>query len=148
MNTTPFNVLSNASRDSMSTVDQVSQMLSAPGVSKSERKQIRRALNKTRQLTSKAQARLDQSAYEKYRDITDMEFVHFNAVLALTMYHDYRWTEDDSQEHGQITSLMERIQKRMRKYQEAGKTTKDIVKELEEKTGIVLVPDTGFPENY
>ncbi len=58
MNTTPFNVLSNASRDSMSTVVQVSQMLSAPGVSKSERKQILRALNKTRQLTSKAQARL------------------------------------------------------------------------------------------
>ena len=121
-------------------------MLTAPGVSRTERKQILRALNKTTRLTEKAQKRLDQSAYEKYRDITDLDFVHFNAILGLVLYEDYHWKEDENQEHGQITSMMERIQKKMRKYQKLGYSTHDIVKELDDKTGILLVPDKDYAE--
>lgn len=146
MKNEPLNVLSSAYREKLSPVDEVAQMLTAPGVSKTERKQILRALNKTTRLTEKAQKRLDQSAYEKYRDITDLDFVHFNAILGLVLYEDYHWKEDENQEHGQITSMMERIQKKMRKYQKLGYSTHDIVKELDDKTGILLVPDKDYAE--
>ena len=146
MKNEPLNVLSSAYREKLSPVDEVAQMLTAPGVSKTERKQILRALNKTTRLTEKAQKRLDQSAYEKYRDITDLDFVHFNAILGLVLYEDYHWKEDENQEHGQITSMMERIQKKMRKYQKLGYSTQDIVKELDDKTGILLVPDKDYAE--
>lgn len=146
MKNEPLNVLSSAYREKLSPVDEVAQMLTAPGVSKTERKQILRALNKTTRLTEKAQKRLDQSAYEKYRDITDLDFVHFNAILGLVLYEDYHWKEDENQEHGQITSMMERIQKKMRKYQKLGYSTHDIVKELDDKTGILLVPDKDYTE--
>lgn len=146
MKNEPLNVLSSTYREKLSPVDEVAQMLTAPGVSRTERKQILRALNKTTRLTEKAQKRLDQSAYEKYRDITDLDFVHFNAILGLVLYEDYHWKEDENQEHGQITSMMERIQKKMRKYQKLGYSTHDIVKELDDKTGILLVPDKDYAE--
>lgn len=146
MKNEPLNVLSSTYRKKLSPVDEVAQMLTAPGVSRTERKQILRALNKTTKLTEKAQKRLDQSAYEKYRDITDLDFVHFNAILGLVLYEDYHWKEDENQEHGQITSMMERIQKKMRKYQKLGYSTQDIVKELDDKTGILLVPDKDYAE--
>ena len=92
--------------------------------------------------------KLEYSAYEKYRDITDNDFVHFNAILALVMYEDYHWKETDEQDHGQITSLLERIQKKLRKYQAMKYTTDDIVREVHKKTGILLIPDTANPEDY
>jgi len=122
-------------------VDQVAAMINSKATSPSQRKRLERSLNKINTIYQKAQAKVDYSAYEKYRDITDLDFVHFNAILGITMYEDYNWRETEENEHGQITSLMERIQKNMRKYKEMGCSTKDVAKKLEDLTGIVLVPD-------
>ena len=49
------------------------------------------------------------------------------------------WREDDT--HDQISSLLERVDKKINKYAKMGYTTEDIVKLVEEKTEIVLMAD-------
>lgn len=148
-----LNFLSNQARDNltnMDTIDEVANMIKASGASRGERRRLEKALAKTTKLSNKARAKaqcnLDYSAYEEFREITDLDFVHFNAVLGIVMYEDYHWKEDENQEHGQILSLFERIQAKMRKYKNSGTSTKDICKELENLTGIVLLPDEDFEE--
>lgn len=139
-----LNIFDLAKRVNQDPVEQVANMINDKSVSPSQRKRLERSLNKIDNIYKHAQNKLDYSAYEKYRDITDLDFVHFNAILGITMYEDYHWTESEDVEHGQITSLMERIQKNMRKYKNMGCSTKDVAKKLEELTGIVLVPDNEY----
>ena len=80
-----------------------------------------------------------RSAYEQYQKAVDKNFLHFYAILALTMKEDYMWREDDT--HDQISSLLERVDKKINKYAKMGYTTEDIVKLVEEKTEIVLMAD-------
>lgn len=136
-----LNIFDKVKLAQMDSIDQVAAMINSKSTSPSQRKRLERSLKKVDNIYRHAQERLDYSAYEKYRDITDLDFVHFNAILAITMYKDYRWRESEDDEHGQITSLMERIQKNMRKYKEKGYSTKDIVEEVEKLTGILLVQD-------
>ena len=61
--------------------------------------------------------------------------------MALTMIEQYHWKESEDDEHGQVSSLIERVDKTIRKYAEQGLETEDIADLLEEKTGIRLVAD-------
>lgn len=122
-------------------IGQVASRINTATASPSQRKRLERSLNKLENIHRHVQDHLDYSAYEKYRDITDLDFVHFNAILGITMYEDYHWTESENAEHGQITSLMERIQKNMRKYKSMGYSTREVADKLEELTGIRLVAD-------
>lgn len=137
----PFNVLSNQTKKETDEIDEIANMINNSGANRAQRRRLEKTLAKTTKLSQKAMDKLSEKAYKEYTEITDKDFVHFNAVLGMVMYEDYHWTEDENQEHGQITSLMERIQKKMRKYLNNGWTTEDIVKELEDKTGICLVSD-------
>lgn len=140
-NETPFNVLSNQYIKESDQIDEIANMINNSGANRAQRRRLEKTLAKTTKLSQKAMDKLSEKAYKEYMDITDRDFIHFNAVLGMVMYEDYHWTEDETQEHGQITSLMERIQKKMKKYLNQGWTTEDIVKELEDKTGICLVSD-------
>ena len=150
-NNLPLNVLSNQSRTEVTLdqqIDEIANLINATGGNRAQRRRIEKSIAKTTRLSEKTIKKIENSAYEKYRDITDKDYVHFNAILALVMYEDYHWKETDEQEHGQITSLMERIQKKIRKYQNMNYSTKDIVKEVYKKTGILLISDGENPEDY
>jgi ribosomal protein S17E len=150
-NNLPLNVLSNQSRDNVSLdqqIDEIANIINSKSTNRAQRRRIEKSIAKTARLSEKTIKKIENSAYEKYRDITDSDYVHFNAVLAMVMYEDYHWKETDEHDHGQITSLMERVQKKIRKYQDMDYSTEDIVKEVYKKTGILLVPDNKNPEEY
>ncbi|MBR6289324.1 MAG: hypothetical protein IKR19_08315 [Acholeplasmatales bacterium] len=149
MNTNnPLNVMSNQKRSEINQVDEIADMINKSAVNRAQRRRIEKSIARTTKLSQKTMEKLQNSAYEKYKEVTDKDFVHFNAILALVMYEDYHWKEDENQDHGQITSLMERIQKKMRKYQDLEYSTEDLAREVYKKTGILLISDTANPEDY
>ena len=85
------------------------------------------------------QNRVDRSAYTQYQKAVDENFLHFYSILALTMKEDYHWREDET--HDQISSLLERIDNKIKKYAEKGYTTEDLVKLLNETCDIQLISD-------
>ena len=143
------NVLSNAKRNELidvnnfDTIDEVANMIKAHGASRGERRRLEKALAKTNKLSAKAlkkaQERVNYEAYESYKESVDMDFTHFNAILGLVMVEDYHWKEDDT--HDQITSLFDRFQAKMQKYNKLDWTTQDICKYLKELTGVTLITD-------
>lgn len=138
-----LNVLSQK-KDYMSDdcIQEVANMINShSGTNRAQRKRLERALNKVENIYSQAQKRVDRSAFRLYMDELDKNYVHFFACLGLCMIEQYHWNEAAENEHGQISSLIERVDKTIRKYAEMEYTTEDIVKELEDKTGILLVPD-------
>ncbi len=143
-NNTPLNVFSNQYRQENNQIDQIANMINTSGANRGQRRRLEKTLAKTTKLSQKAMAKLEDKAYEKYMGIAERDFVHFNAILGLVMYEDYHWKESEDQEHGQILSLMERIQKKMKKYQDMDYTTEDVARELQEKTGITLVTDKDY----
>lgn len=139
-----MNVLSNTFRDKFletDTIDAVANMINTSGANRAQRRRLEKGLAKTNKLSSKAYNHIENKVYNKYKEVTDEDYIHFNAVLALVMYEDYNWKETPDNTHGQITSLLERLQKKMTKLKEEGYTTQDIVNKVDELTGILLVSD-------
>ena len=124
-------------------ITEVANMIENSGGNRRQRRKLARDLGKVENILSHTQKRVDRSAYEEYKKRTDMNYVHFFACLGLTMLETYRWKETPDNDHGQIASLFENVDKTIRKYAEMGYETEDIVKLLDEKTGILLVPDAN-----
>lgn len=122
------------------TVSEVTALINQAG-NRSTRRRVEKALNKTQTITRHCNIKATEKANEQLKKKYDKDFVHFYAVLALVMYEDYRWKESEDNDHGQITSLMERVNKKMQKYLDLGYTTEDLVNLVDEKTGILLVTD-------
>ena len=138
----PLNMLDNKFRQyamESDTIDDVANMINSSGANRAQRRRLEKALAKTNKLTKKAEEKIHKGIYNKYKQLTDQDFVHFNAILGLVMCNEYGWVEEEDNE--QITELFERIQDYMRKYNEEGKSTKDAVMELENLTGIQLISD-------
>lgn len=125
-------------------IQQVANMINATGANRSQRKRLERSLRKTSNIMSHVQNKVDKSAYREYQKAVDKNYVHFFACLALTMIEDYGWKETEENEHGQILSLMERVNKKINKYAGMGYSTEDIVDLVDEKTGIRLMPDEDY----
>lgn len=152
-----LNVLNNKTRSAMpditniDTIDEVANMIKSSGASRGERRRLEKALAKTNKLSAKAlqkaQSKVNMKAYEEYREIAELDFVHFNAILGLVMCEDYHWKEKDSEEHGQLFSLFDRIQAKMKKYNKLGYSTKQVCERFEEVSGIMLMTDKGFIED-
>jgi hypothetical protein len=123
-------------------ITEVANMLNTSGQNRSQRRRLEKSLGKMETILEHSQKYLDRSAYKEYQKAVDKNYVHFFSCLALTMIEDYGWKETEENEHGQITSLIERVDKKIRKYADMGYTTEDLVAKLDELTGIVLVPDT------
>ena len=119
-------------------VNEVTAMVSSAGNRRTRRK-IEKSLIKTENILRYADKKAAERANEEIIKRTDSNYVHFFAILALTMYEDYRWRESDDNDHGQITSLMERLNKKMVKYE--GYSTEEVVKIVDDLTGILLMTD-------
>ena len=137
----PLNVLSKATRESRDTITQVASMINNSGMNRSQRRRLEKALKTTETITAHAQKHVNKKAYKEFQNILDVDMVHFFACLGITMYRSYHWTETEDNEHGQITSLFERVNKTMKDYAAKGIETPEIVNELDELTGIRLIPE-------
>lgn len=123
----------------LDSVDQLASILKSGKANRSRRRRIEKSLNRIDNIYRQVQKHVDKSAYEQYQNAVDKNFLHFFAILALTMKEDYLWREDAT--HDQISSLLERVDKKIKKYANQGYTTEDIVKIVDEKCDIQLVPD-------
>ena len=123
-------------------IQDVANMINASGQNRSQRRRLEKTLGKVETIMEHTQSRVDRSAYSEYQRAVDQNFLHFFAILGLTMLEDYRWEETEDNDHGQITSLFQRVDKKIKKYAEMGYTTEELVGLLDEKTGILLVPDS------
>ena len=137
-----LNVLSNRSflddLQDRNAVNEVTAMVSSAGNRRTRRK-IEKSLIKTENILRYADKKASERANEEIIKRTDSNYVHFFAILALTMYEDYHWQESADNDHGQITSLMERLNKKMVKYEEY--STDEIVKMVDDLMGILLLTD-------
>ena len=120
-------------------IQNVANMINASGQNRSQRRRLEKSLGKVENIMEHTQKHLDRSAYTEYQKAVDKNFLHFFSILALTMKEDYFWKEDDT--HDQISSLLERVDKKIKKYANKGLTTEDLVKLVDEETDIQLVPD-------
>jgi hypothetical protein len=139
---TGYNVLNNNFRQyamESDTIDTVMNMINTSGKNRAQRKRLEKALAKTTKLTQRAEEKIHKKIYTKYKQITDQDFVHFNAIIGLVMANEYGWVEEDDNE--QITDLFNKIQDYMRKYNEEDMGTAQAVRDLEDITGICLISD-------
>lgn len=124
----------------MDTIDQVAAMINSKTTNRSQRRRLEKSLKRVNTIYSHVQNRVDRSAYKEYQKAVDENFLHFYSILALTMKEDYHWREDET--HDQISSLLERIDNKIKKYAEKGYTTEDLVKLLNETCDIQLISDS------
>ena len=123
----------------MDSIDKVAAMINTKTTNRGQRRRLERSLKKVEKIYQHVQDRVDRSAYEQYQKAVDKNFLHFFAVLALTMKEDYMWREDET--HDQISSLLERVDKKINKYAKKGFNTEDIVNLVDETCDIKLIPD-------
>ena len=135
----PVNVLNPKFVNTDDAISEVAAMINNSGRNRNQRRRLERALRKTENIVTHAQNRLDQSAFREYEKIAEKDMVHFFAILGIVFVDDYKWKEDDT--HNQIESLFRRMSSKIEYFANQGMTTDDIVKLLEDKTGIVLVPE-------
>lgn len=126
----------------MDSIDKVAAMINTKTTNRGQRRRLERSLKKVEKIYQHVQGRVDRSAYEQYQKAVDKNFLHFYAILALTMKEDYMWREDET--HDQISSLLERVDKKINKYAKKGYTTEDIVKLVEEETEIALIAEEHY----
>lgn len=122
-------------------IQDVANLLKAKGGNRSQRRRLEKSLSRVETVIAHAQKKVDDSAYREYQKAVDQNYVHFFACLGLTMIEDYHWKETENDEHGQLSSLFQRVDKKIKKYADLGYTTEDIVDHLDEITGIRLVPE-------
>ena len=135
----PVNVLKPKFVNTDDAISEVAAMINYSGKNRNQRRRLERALRKTENIVTHAQNRLDQSAFREYEKIAEKDMVHFFAILGIVFVDDYKWKEDDT--HNQIESLFRRMSSKIEYFANQGMTPDDIVKLLEDKTGIVLVPE-------
>lgn len=117
---------------------EVEAMLNASG-NRAQRKKLQKTLNKTEKILAKCEKSAKAKADKELDIRADANFMYVFACVGLTLNEDYHWKEDPDQDHGQITSFFERLTKKMEKYSDQGLSTEDIIKLLDEKTGVQLV---------
>lgn len=123
----------------MDTIDQVAAMINSKATNRSQRRRLEKSLKRVNTIYNHVQNRVDRSAYTQYQKAVDENFLHFYSILALTMKEDYHWREDET--HNQISSLLERVDNKIKKYAKKGYDTKNLVNLVEENCDIKLIPD-------
>lgn len=117
-------------------IDQVAAMINGSGKNRAQRRRLEKSLGKMETVLEHSQKYLDRSAYKHYQDAVDTNFLHFFATLAMVMKQDYKWREDET--HDQISSLLERVGKKLDKFADMGYSTEDIVKMVDDELDITL----------
>ena len=139
MSNVPFNVLSQDCLDNQNAMDQITSLINSYGGNRSQRRLAEKTIKKATQLSQKAQDKLEQKIYKEYQDSVDKNFVHFFSILALVLEEDYHWKEDET--HDQISSMLERVGNKLNKYAAMGYSTEDLSRLVEDRLGLVLIPD-------
>lgn len=119
-------------------VNQVNAMLNTSG-NRAQKRRLEKTLRKVERVQAKCEESARKRADKELAVRVDNDFLYLVSAVGLTLYEDYRWREDPDQDHGQITSFYERLTKRIEKYANDGLSTEDIIKLLEDKTGVQLV---------
>lgn len=122
----------------MDSIDKVAAMINTKTTNRGQRRRLEKSLKKVDRIYKHVQDRVDRSAYEQYQKAVDEDFLHFYSILALTMKEDYHWREDE--QHDQISSLLERVDNKIKKYADKGYKTKNLVDLVEESCDIKLIP--------
>lgn len=143
MDYAPINVLSNKNFGTPATVDTVNAMVNSYG-NRSQRRQVLKTLRKSETIRDWTNKEAQRRMERELGDRADDDLIWLIATLADTLYEDYHWKESPDNDHGQITSFIERFVKRMNSYANEGYSTRTMVEMVEEKTGIVLVPDKSW----
>lgn len=120
-------------------VRDVANMVNSKGQNRAQRRRLEKSLKRVETIRAYAQYHLDESMLKEYQKNLDKDTIHFCAILAMVCYEDYRWKEDDN--HDQISSMIERVVRKINKYINMEYKTEDILELVYENTGIVLVPD-------
>lgn len=140
-----LNVLNRSKFDSLDmdrdAIAEVASMINASG-SRSQRRRLEKTLNKTQKILTKCEKSARDKADKELEVRADANFMYVFACVGLTLYEDYHWKEDPDQDHGQLTSFFERLTKKMEKYSGQGMSTDDLIKLLDDRTGIELVSTT------
>lgn len=133
-----LNVLAIKQQDFMSddAITKVANMIKATGDNRTQRRRLEKSLGKMQTILEHSQKYVDRSAYKEYQKCLDENYVHFFACLALTMGEDYKWKEDET--HNQISSILQRVDKKIKKLAEAGYSTTDIIQMVDDKYDITL----------
>lgn len=133
-----LNVLAIKQQNFMSddAITKVANMIKATGDNRSQRRRLEKSLGKMQTILEHSQKYVDRSAYKEYQKCLDENYVHFFACLALTMGEDYKWKEDET--HNQISSILQRVDKKIKKLAEAGYSTTDIIQMVDDKYDITL----------
>ena len=123
----------------LDSVDKVAAMINTKTKNRGQRRRLEKSLKRIDKIYKHVQDKVYRSSYEQYQKAVDNNFLHFFAILALTMKEDYMWREDET--HDQISSLLERVDKKINKYAKKGFNTEDIVNLVDETCDIKLIPD-------
>ena len=123
-------------------IEDVANLLKSSGANRSQRRRLEKSLSRVETIMEHTQKRVDDSAYREYSKAVEKNYLHFFAILALTAGHDYKWREDD--QHDQISSLLERVDKNIKKYANQGYTTEDLLKLVDDEYNITLVPSNDI----
>lgn len=120
-------------------ITEVANMINTSGKNRAQRRKLTRDLGKIENILAHTQEHVDRSSYKEYEERVNKNFTHFFAILALTLKEDYRWKEDDNND--QISSMLERVGKKINKYANMGYETDDLVKLVEDEIGLILIPE-------
>lgn len=96
---------------------------------RSERRKILKALNKTRTIEKYTSKMVNKKADEEVMERSNKSFGTILSAVGLALHYDYKWSDDD------IGDFFQNVSNRISNCQDA----EELVKELEEVTGIELV---------
>ena len=120
-------------------IQDVANMIKASGANRAQRKRLERSLRKTQNIMNHVQGRVNLDAYKQYEKAVEQNYLHFFAILALTCGEDYKWQENETKD--QISSMLERVDKKIKKMASLGYTTEQLLDLVDEKYEIRLVPE-------
>ena len=118
--------------DEEEVINKINAMVNASG-NRSQRRKITKSLYKTSTIAEYANARADKKVDAKVEVRAEQDFMYIFGILGIVLQSGYRWSDE------QITSFYTRVTKKMEQYANEGRSTDDIVRELEELTGIELI---------
>ena len=140
-----LNVL-NKPRRTEATVNSVNAMVNRAG-NRSQRRDVMKTMHSRENMRQEFEAEYQRKLQESIGDRSDEDLIWMLCTCADVLYEDYHWKESPENDHGQITSFMEKFVKRMNNYANRGYSTRYMVDYIEQKTGIKLVPDKRWKNN-
>lgn len=128
------------------TVNSVNAMVNSYG-SRSQRRDVMKTMHSRENIRKEFEAEYRRKLQESIGDRSDDDLIWLLCTVADVLYEDYHWKETPDNDHGQISSFMEKFVKRMNNYAAKGYSTRYMVEYIEKKTGIMLVPDKRWKNN-